>query len=87
MASHDTPAVALLRRLGDAQFLDVSQRPFPARPAADARGPTSLLINGCGRSGTHAIVSLLKRHGILAQHEGHGEHLQVNSTQSQVMAG
>lgn len=70
----DTPAVALLRRLGDAHFLDVSQRPFPAQPPNGQQGTTSLLINGCGRSGTHAIVALLKRHGILAQHEGHGEH-------------
>ena len=67
-----TPAVALLRRLGEAQFLDVSQRPFPARPPAGDQRPTNVLINGCGRSGTHAITSLLKRNGILAQHEGHG---------------
>ena len=65
-----TPAVSLLRKLGAAHFLDASQRPFPARPSAG--GSTSLLINGCGRSGTHAITSLLKRNGVLAQHEGRG---------------
>ena len=67
-----TPAVELLRRLGEAHFLDASQRPFPERAAGGELGPTSVLINGCGRSGTHAIVALLRRHGILAQHEGRG---------------
>ena len=67
-----TPAVELLRSLGEAHFLDASQRPFPERAAGGKPGPTSVLINGCGRSGTHAIVALLRRHGILAQHEGHG---------------
>ena len=66
-----TPAVSLLRRLGDAHFLDASQRPFPAQPLAGRS--TNVLINGCGRSGTHAITSLLKRNGVLAQHEGRGK--------------
>jgi len=66
-----TPAVSLLRRLGDAHFLDASQRPFPAQPSAGRS--TNVLINGCGRSGTHAITSLLKRNGVLAQHEGRGK--------------
>ena len=66
-----TPAVSLLRKLGEAHFLDASQRPFPARPSAGRS--TNVLINGCGRSGTHAVTSLLKRNGVLAQHEGRGK--------------
>lgn len=75
-------AAQLLRQLvpSDAAFLD-APRPFAAVAAPGAKrargtAPT-LLINGCGRSGTHALVMLLRRHGIAALHEGHGREATV----------
>ena len=69
--------------LGDSVFLENAQRPFAevrgSAPAVIKRGrvePT-LLINGCGRSGTHALVALLRRNGIAALHEGHGKEATV----------
>ena len=42
-----------------------------ARPFSDSgksmyrsRSTTTMLINGCGRSGTHALVALMRRHGV-----------------------
>eukprot|EP00965_Chrysotila_dentata_P166920 5511772-Pleurochrysis_carterae.AAC.1 len=57
----------------------MSTRPFPREPSSNLRDsrPTNLLINGCGRTGTHAVVGLLRRHGIRALHEGHGKEVTV----------
>lgn len=88
---HDGPAAALLRQLSpaDAAFLDGAQRPFPQTPRETTsplrmmsrreaiRSQPSLLINGCGRSGTHALVGLLRRNGVSALHEGHGREATV----------
>lgn len=55
-------------------------RPFSdrnSRSSYRARATTTLLVNGCGRSGTHALVGLLRRHGVLALHEGHGREATV----------
>ncbi|KAL3901530.1 MAG: hypothetical protein SGPRY_012264 [Prymnesium sp.] len=46
----------------------VGGRRASPRPSAPAR----LLVNGCGRSGTHAMTALLRRNGIRAVHEGRG---------------
>ena len=85
---HEGPAAALLRELyRGADFLD-TPRPFadvppvPApdartRPRANARAQPTLLVNGCGRSGTHALVGLLRRKGVGALHEGHGREATV----------
>ena len=48
-----------------------------ARRTTGARATTTLLINGCGRSGTHALTALLRRHGVSALHEGHGREATV----------
>ena len=69
-------AAALLRQLGATSALDAapwtSPRPFPVHVVAKKARPTNLLIVGCGRSGTHALTALLRRHGIAAMHEAHG---------------
>jgi hypothetical protein len=76
------PAAALLRQQlsGSLPFLDLSKRPFAeARLISHrvVRATPTLLINGCGRSGTHALVALLRRNGISALHEGHGREVTV----------
>ena len=62
------------------QYLD-GVRPFPDHGGRKknyrARATTTLLINGCGRSGTHALTALLRRHGVSALHEGHGREATV----------
>lgn len=79
---HEGPAAALLREMGGAGFLDSAARPFALAPTKPPKRPPSrrellrsqptLLVNGCGRSGTHALVGLLRRNGVSALHEGHG---------------
>ena len=76
----DSAAVTLYRSIsgGIAPGLDHALRPFldtrppNIAPSKRTRSTTTLLINGCGRSGTHALVALLRRQGISALHEGHG---------------
>lgn len=81
-------AARLLRELvapADAAFLGVAQRPFAERHQlaqqprhrGRARATTTLLVNGCGRSGTHALTALLRRSGVSALHEGHGREATV----------
>ena len=75
-------AVRLLRvQLGGTiPFLDDAPRPFAeAKPSSRrvVRATPTLLINGCGRSGTHAMVGMLRRQGISALHEGHGREATV----------
>ena len=79
---HEGAAAVLLRELtpGGAPFLD-APRPFAYASMPNsrhgggrqrsARAPT-LLINGCGRSGTHALGIMLRRNGVSALHEGRG---------------
>jgi hypothetical protein len=70
-----------------ATFLDAAARPFAhvstpgdaqrstggrLRAVRASRSQPTLLINGCGRSGTHALVGLLRRNSVGALHEGHG---------------
>ena len=79
---HVGEAARLLRDLlpWEAGFLD-APRPFaPSASAGKRRGRTAsptLLVNGCGRSGTHALVMLLRRAGISALHEGRGREATV----------
>jgi len=79
---HVGEAARLLRELlpWEAGFLE-APRPFaPSASAGKRRGRTAsptLLVNGCGRSGTHALVMLLRRAGISALHEGHGREATV----------
>ena len=69
--------------LGLPPFIQNAQRPFrdarQAEPPPSKRGraTTTLLVNGCGRSGTHALVAMLRRQGIAALHEGHGREATV----------
>ena len=67
----ESAAAAALRRFGNASFLDATARPFVSGPSA------TLLVNGCGRSGTHALTALLRRAGIHALHEGRGREATV----------
>jgi len=78
-------ATALYREIsgGASPGLDGALRPFAkvrpseATPSKPSRITTTMLINGCGRSGTHALVALLRRQGISALHEGHGREATV----------
>ncbi|KAL1526103.1 hypothetical protein AB1Y20_014832 [Prymnesium parvum] len=80
MAGGSAAALALLRSFSPAEAaaIDAAPRPFaspPPRPLLAARrrrALASLLVTGCGRSGTHALAALLRRHGVRAQHEGRG---------------
>ena len=74
MASLAALRDALPRRLpAEFGYLASAARPFPAAPNGSAvRRAPNLLITGCGRSGTHALASLLRRHGVQAKHEGRG---------------
>ena len=77
-----SPAATLLRAQlgGAAPFLDGAPRPFAeAQPSSRrvVRATPTLLINGCGRSGTHALVALLRRQGVSALHEGHGREVTI----------
>lgn len=79
-------ALALLNAVSpaDVTALNRMERPFLAVAPAPLKhtkhtkranrkgGKPSLLVNGCGRSGTHAVTALLRRNGIRAQHEGRG---------------
>lgn len=76
-------AATLIRELmpSEATFLDAprpfaSVAPLQVKRARGGSTPT-LLINGCGRSGTHALVMLLRRNGVAALHEGHGREATV----------
>ena len=76
-----SPAMLALRAdsADGAPYLN-GTRPFSdrgSRPGYRARATTTLLVNGCGRSGTHALTALLRRHGVLALHEGHGKEATV----------
>ena len=77
----DSPAMLALRAVSPdgAPYLN-GTRPFSdrgGRPGHRARATTTLLVNGCGRSGTHALTGLLRRHGVMALHEGHGREATV----------
>lgn len=68
-------ALDALLELEPLSTLRNAPRPFAA--TSDDRTPPNLLVNGCGRSGTHAVVSLLRRHGVKAMHEGRGHEATV----------
>eukprot|EP00966_Prymnesium_polylepis_P263213 6079746-Prymnesium_polylepis.3 len=76
LRTSSSAAVSLLRRLApqDVAALEASERPFPV--AAGDSG-SRLLVTGCGHSGTHAVFSALRNHGIDASHEGIGRQATV----------